>query len=103
RLSLRSKVRSPAGQVYRLWTLDFGLATRQAEPSPLPRAPLARVEQVAQAVADQVQAQDGHADGEAGEDGDPRRPLEVGAGVTAEHRAPGRRRRRRSQAEEAQR
>ena len=58
---------------------------------------------VAQRVAEEVEAQDGQADGQAGKDRQPRRLLHEGAAGAAEHQAPRGRGRLGADAEEAQR
>src|SRR5688572_17739661 len=63
---------------------------------------LVGVEDVAQAVAQQVEGEDGDHDGDAGEDGDPGGGLEIGAPLI-QHVAPGRRGRLGGQPEVAQR
>src|SRR5262247_83098 len=57
------------------------------------------VEGFAEGVAEEVEAEDAQADGDAGKDGDPGRLLRVGQGRARQHQSPRRRRLRRAQAE----
>src|SRR5215468_5702926 len=63
----------------------------------------ARIEHVAEGVAEHVEAEDGEGDGGTGEDGHPRRALHEGAARAREHGAPGRAGRRDAEAEERER
>src|SRR5262249_56135304 len=62
-----------------------------------------RVPGVAEGVAEEIESEDGQADREAGEHGQPRRLLEEGAARRAQHEAPRRLGRLRTDAKEAQR
>src|SRR5215471_4515057 len=84
-----------------------GAAQLERRPSPsmgerqkLPLHDVTRVEGVAQAVPEKVEARDGQGDRDPGEDGDPRRRGEIALGIV-EHVTPARERRLDTVAEEA--
>src|SRR5919197_3227131 len=62
-----------------------------------------RVPGVSESITEEVESEDRDADGETGEDGQPRRLLHEGSAGAAQHQPPRRRRRLRADAEEAQR
>src|SRR5437660_6735806 len=64
--------------------------------------PELRIPRVPKRITEEVEAQHGQADGEAGEDREPRRLLHEGAAGAREHQAPRRRRRLRADAQERQ-
>src|SRR5688572_2154479 len=63
----------------------------------------AGIERIAQRVADQVEGEDGEADGQSGEDGQPRRALGELEAAAAQHQPPRGRRLGDAEAEEAER
>src|SRR5262245_5280497 len=71
--------------------------------SALPSTPELRIPRVTKRITEEVEAQDGQADGQAGEDREPRRLLHERAAGARQHQAPGRRGRLGADAEERER
>src|SRR5215831_11437277 len=70
---------------------------------PLPSTPQLRIPRVTKRITEEVEAQDGQADGHAREDREPRGLLHEGAARTRQHEAPRRRRRLGPDTEERER
>src|SRR5688500_15659232 len=65
--------------------------------------PQAWIKIIAESVAERIESEDGKSQREAGEDGEPRRSLHVGAAGTTQHPTPRGRWRRRTEAQKAER
>ena len=65
--------------------------------------PFTRIEDVAQRIAQEIRAEDGEAEGEAGEDHEPRRGADILRGRLRKHAAPGRMRLGNAETEEGER